>query len=150
MCETLECLHAVPLFATLTARELKRLESLFHERRYGAGEVIFEQGDEGLGVYVIIQGKVRIQLDSRAKENELARLGPGQYFGELALLDGAPRSATAIAEEPSRLIGFFRPEFLEILESHGAVGTKISLQLARQTGQRLREILSGKSIESAA
>jgi len=145
LCETMVCLHRVPLFSSLTKRELKRLEPLFHDRRYAADEVVFEQGEEGLGMYVVVEGKVKISTRNGTGEKPLAELGNGQFFGELALLDGAPRSATAIATEPCRLIGFFRTEFLELLETNGRAGTKISLELARMTSSRLRQTLEGQA-----
>jgi CRP/FNR family cyclic AMP-dependent transcriptional regulator len=151
LCETMQVLHKVPLFSTLSLRQLKRLEPLLHVRNYQAGEVIFDQADEGLGMYVVVTGRVRICIrHENEKEKELAVLESGQFFGELALLDGAPRTATAVAVEPSKLVGFFRPEFLEILESHRQTGTKISLQLARLTGARLRKTLEGEAACSAS
>jgi CRP/FNR family cyclic AMP-dependent transcriptional regulator len=94
-------------------------------------------------MYIILNGRVRIFRREGDTEHEIALLGPGAYFGELALLDGAPRTANAVAVENSCLVGFFRPEFLEILETHGRIGAKISLALARITGTRLRKTLTG-------
>lgn len=150
LCGTMSCLHQVPLFSSLSKRELKRLEHLLHDRRYTANEVVFEQGEEGLGMYVVVEGKVQITTHNGDGAKPLAELGNGQFFGELALLDGAPRSATVTAMEPSRLIGFFRTEFLELLETNGRTGTKISLQLARMTGSRLRQTLEGQATNGAA
>ncbi len=150
LCTTMNCLHQVPLFSSLTRRELKRLEPLFHDRRYAAGEVVFEQGEEGLGMYVVVAGKVQIKTENGKESKPLAELGSGQFFGELALLDGAPRSATAVALEPSQLIGFYRTEFIEMLETNGRAGTKISLQLARMTGSRLRQTLEGQATNGSA
>jgi CRP-like cAMP-binding protein len=151
LCATMNCMHQVPLFSSLTTRELRKLEPLFHDRRYSPGEVVFEQGEEGLGMYVIVTGKVNITSQSKGKQAKvLAELGVGHFFGELALLDGAPRTATATATEPCRLVGFYRTEFLDILETHGRMGTKISLQLARMTGARLRQTLEGEAACGAA
>ncbi|MEM6822765.1 MAG: cyclic nucleotide-binding domain-containing protein [Verrucomicrobiota bacterium] len=152
LCETLACLHQIPLFSSLSVRELRRLEPIFHDRRYDTGEVIFDQGEEGLGMYVVVSGKVRIFTKAESpdgSEKELALLGTGQFFGELALLDGEKRTASAIAVEPSRLVGFFRPEFLSVLETHGRAGTKISLQLAKLTAFRLRQTLEGPATTSS-
>lgn len=150
LCETMRCLHQVPLFSSLSSKELKRLEPLFHDRRYAEGEVVFEQGEEGLGMYVVVEGKVQILTRNRNQTKPIADLVGGSFFGELALLDGAPRSATAIAQTPSRLIGFFRTEFLELLETNGRAGTKISLQLARMTAERLRQTLQGQATNGSA
>ncbi|MGF1679460.1 MAG: Crp/Fnr family transcriptional regulator [Candidatus Methylacidiphilales bacterium] len=145
----MKCLHQVPLFSTLTHAELKRLEPILHERCYDAGEVVFEQGETGLGMYVVISGEIRISVRGAGGERDLARLTEGQFFGDLALLDGAERTATAVAQAPSRLIGFFRPEFMDLLETHRKVGTKLSLQLARMIGARLREHLRSDSAGAA-
>ena len=145
LCETMECLHRVPLFSSLSKRELKRLEPLLHDRRYTTDEVVFEQGEEGLGMYVVVEGKVQVSTHNGNGEKPLAELGNGQFFGELALLDGAPRTATVRAKEPCRLIGFFRTEFLELLETNGRTGTKISLELARISSARLRQTLEGQA-----
>jgi len=141
----MNCLHQVPLFSSLSPRELKLLEPLFHERRYAAGEVVFEQGEEGLGMYIVVEGNIQISNSNGEQNKLIAELGGGHFFGELALLDGAPRSATAKAVAPSYLIGFFRTEFLEVLETHGRTGTKISLQLARMTSARLRDFIESQT-----
>lgn len=71
---------------------------------------------------------------------EVARLGVGAFFGELALLDGAPRSANARAVDNARLAVFFRDDFLELLDTHGRIASKIARQLARHIGGRMREM----------
>ena len=73
-------------------------------RDFPAGAVIFEEGDPGSRMYVIQSGEVRILKRVGAREITLARLGAGEAFGEMALLEGQPRSATAIVEAPSRIL----------------------------------------------
>ncbi len=141
----LQLLKKVELFSDLKPRELRALEPIIHERCYVPEEIVFEQGQEGLGMYVLIKGKIRLFRHVDGHQRELALLEPGAYFGELALLDGSPRAASAVALEDSSLIGFFRPEFLEILETHGRIGAKISLALARTISTRLRQTLDGNS-----
>ncbi|MEO0452906.1 MAG: cyclic nucleotide-binding domain-containing protein [Verrucomicrobiota bacterium] len=142
--EVLAALSKVELFSELTNRELKILEPIIHERLFVPDEIVFEEEQEGLGMYLVLEGKIQIVRTKGKKLEEIATLEPGNYFGELALLDGAPRSATAIALESSRLAGFFRPEFFEIMETHGRLGAKISLSLARLTGRRFRNALADK------
>jgi CRP-like cAMP-binding protein len=144
----LQLLKGIPLFSSLKTRELKILESILHERTYVEDEVIFEEGDEGLGMYIVLEGKIRISRKAMIGSKEVTRLGPGHFFGELSLLDGGPRSATAVASESARLFGFFRPEFLEILEKYDRIGAKISFQLARLSAQRLRQSLDGTQVSS--
>lgn len=133
-------LRSIPMFSRLTPQEFRIIAQIAHERRYLPGEFIFEEGDEGLGMYAVLEGSVRIHRPGRDGANrEIALVKAGGYFGELALLDGFPRSASATAVEATRLLFFFRPEFLDILETHGRLGAKLSLEIARHTAQRLRQ-----------
>ena len=122
----LERLHSLSLFVNLTPVELQIVDGLLHERNYLAGEVIFDEGEEGHAIYIVASGEVMIsrreQGDggraARPGANEqaafhrrrqgdtghLAQLGPGTFFGELALLDNSPRSAQARAASACQLI----------------------------------------------
>ena len=139
--ERLAVLRKVALFATLKTRELKLVERILLERRFIADEVIFEEGDEGLGMYIVVEGEVKVMRKTASGKQELARMHPGSYFGEMALLEGTPRMASAVAVTGARVLVLFRPEFFNILETHGHTGAKISLQLARLSSIRLRESL---------
>ena len=87
-------LKDVPLFASLNKRELSTVGRLLHEREYKGGEVIFDEGEEGQALYVVFSGEVIIARKSRP-DTPLAELGPGDFFGDLALIDSAPRAAPA-------------------------------------------------------
>ncbi|MBS4027653.1 MAG: cyclic nucleotide-binding domain-containing protein [Ignavibacteriales bacterium] len=126
----------VPIFSTLQKRELRNVALIVHDRTYAPGEHIFYQQDPGLGMYVIKEGEVSIKLES--PEKELARLKEGAFFGELALLDESPRSASAIAVTQCQLIGFFRPDLFKLVEKNPRTGLKIVLKLAEIIGERLR------------
>jgi CRP-like cAMP-binding protein len=137
---TLDILRKVPIFSDLSQSELKALERIVHKRSYQINEVVFNMGEPGVGMYIIEQGAVSIALPTSEKENykELALLKDGDFFGELALLDEEPRSATAIAKQPTQLIGFFHPDLFGILETKPKTGIKILLKLASMIGERLR------------
>jgi len=121
-----ELLAQVGLFADLTATELVGLATLMRPRRYAKDEVIYLRGDAGTAFYVIATGKVKIALTSPdGKELILRRLGPGGFHGELALLDDEPRSADAIATEPSVLLVLQREAFRTFLTDHPAVAAKL-------------------------
>ena len=137
--ERLAVLKKVALFATLKTKELKLVEQILLERHFIADEVIFEEGDEGLGMYIVVEGEVKMLRKGGGFKQEIARMQPGSYFGEMALLEGTPRMASAVAVTDTRVLVLFRPEFLNILETRGYTGAKISLQLARQSSIRLRE-----------
>lgn len=136
-------LRRVPLFAGLNRREWTLVEHVLHRRRYEAGEVIFRQNEPGLGMYIVVKGSVEVvregpvEKGERQPERVLATLEPGSFFGEIALLNETPRSATARARVPSLLMGLFQPDLLGLVQREARLGTKILLPLARITGQRL-------------
>lgn len=135
----LEALRAVPLFSELKNSELKRLLRIMHERTYQPGEVIFREGDLGAGMFIIKKGAVRIVVRMPgATERELATLGDHQFFGEMALLEDAPRSASAVAIDRTELLGFFEPDLEGLLERDSRLGSKVLWQLARLMATRLR------------
>ena len=134
-----ERLRALSLFVNLTPRELKVVEGLLHERQFLKDEVIFDKGDEGQAIYIIIDGSVLIWPQGRPVDGKIIELGPGTFFGDLALLDNSVRSAQARAAMDTTLAVFFRADFMSLLETHGLIASKISLQLARHIGRRLRE-----------
>jgi CRP-like cAMP-binding protein len=121
-----EQLARVGLFADLSSSELSGLAALMRPRSYARDEVIYLRGDPGTAFYVLATGRVKIALTSPdGKELILRRLGPGDFHGELALLDDEPRSADAIATEPSVLLVLQRDQFRQFLAEHPAVATKL-------------------------
>src|SRR5262245_32550066 len=86
----LATLKQLPLFSTLSRRELRIVDSLLHDRRYVKGEIIFDEGDEGQSVYVVLGGRVLICRQGEPETGRLAVLDAGVVFGELALIDDAP------------------------------------------------------------
>ena len=136
---TEELLSKVPAFVELSLREIKEVAQIVHKREYAAGEPVFYQGDPGLGMYIIQEGRVSISIqDADGNEKDLAVLSEGDFFGEVALLDESPRSATAVCKTDCLLIGFFRPDLFEIIEKNTVLGVKIVLKLAEIVAQRLR------------
>lgn len=133
-------LSKVPAFADLSARELRGVAAIVHKREYKAGEPVFYQGDPGLGMYIIQEGEVSIRIaEHEGEDKELAVLFEGDFFGELALLDESPRSASAICRTDCSLIGFFRTDLFELIEQKTDLGIKIVLKLAEILALRLRK-----------
>lgn len=129
----LQALARVDLFAELPASELAALAACLRRRRFARGEVVFLQGDPGTTLYVIESGRVKIVRTSpEGKEAQLNLLGPGDFFGDLALLDGEPRSADAVTVEPSQLLLLQRDDFLRFLEGHPSVAQKLLAVLSRR------------------
>ena len=139
-------LQALTLFATLNVRELRLVEGLLHERDYLGGEVIFDAGEEGQAIYIVFSGKVVISRPD-TPHDVIAELGPGTFFGEMALLDNAERSGQARALIPSHLGVMFRTDFQSLLETDARTASKVSMQLARHLGRRLRKATFGDPAE---
>jgi CRP-like cAMP-binding protein len=130
-------LSDIPIFQDLNRRELKIIKKILHKREYKKDEVVFKEGELGLGMYILVSGMVHIVCGS--EKQLLAELRDGDFFGELALLDDEPRSATAIAKEASVLLGFFKPELLDIITRNPKMGCKILFKLAWVIGERLKK-----------
>jgi CRP/FNR family cyclic AMP-dependent transcriptional regulator len=125
----------------------KRQEREQDIRKYRSGEDIFKQNEAGVGMYIIVKGRVDISvlddnLTERDREKEIivTTLEAGDFFGELSLVEEiSTRSATARASEDSILIGFFKSDLLEILDRSPEAGIKIVFRLAEVLGRRLKE-----------
>ena len=135
-------LRQLALFSTLSRLELRVVDGLLHERRFLKGEIIFDEGEEGQALHVVIAGKVLICKQGQ-ETRPLATLSAGSFFGELALLDDAPRSAQARAAGNCKLLVLFRGDFLGLMQSHGLIASKIAMQLARHLASRVRSMSRG-------
>ena len=117
-----ESLSHVPFFAGLDAATLQQVATSVRTRRFRRGEVIFHLGDPGDALFILVLGEVKISLPSETGEEAiLATLHPGDVFGELALLDGAPRSASASALVPTEVIVLPRDRFRALIATQPAV-----------------------------
>ncbi len=124
------------LFGRLSPAELQTLESSVQIQPFSPGNVIFKEGDTGNGLYMIREGVVRIS--ALVNENErriLSRLGPGDFFGEMAVVDNEPRSATASTEDETKLYFIPREDMVRMLEHSPA----LAVSLVREFSLRLRE-----------
>jgi CRP-like cAMP-binding protein len=130
-------LKRIPVFDGLNPRDLLQIEKILHEREYRAEERIFLQGDPGLGMYIIIEGNVEIV--SEPGHHLLTVLHEGEFFGELALLDESPRTATAVAQSPCRLLCLVQSDLYDLIDRNPKLGVKILVQLARTIGERLKK-----------
>lgn len=139
----LDKLRALALFVDLAPGELAIVDALLHEREFLKDEIVFDQGEDGQAIYIVLDGAVVICRQGEPETGRLATLGPGTFFGDVALLENLPRTAQARAAENSRLAVFFRADFTGLMETHGVIASKISLQLARHMGRRLREAAAG-------
>jgi CRP/FNR family cyclic AMP-dependent transcriptional regulator len=129
--KNVEQLQHVPLFSACTERELAPIVRAMDEVSVGAGKEIVGQGTLGHDFYLIVSGGATVSRDGVT----VAQLGPGQYFGELALLDGGLRNATVTITEPTDLLVLGQREFAAVLDSSPGVARKLLTQMAA----RLRE-----------
>jgi len=127
--EKVELLGRIPLFAACTRRELIEVALVADEREAGADEVLMEQGQPGREFFVLIDGTVVVRRHGR----KLANLGPGDWFGEIALLTFKPRSATVTAISPCRLLVIQDRSFRRVVEAT----PRIALRVLGSVSQRL-------------
>ncbi len=140
----LQYLKRLSLFKKLSTRELRELNELLHERSYQKDEVIFDEGDAGLGLYIVVSGKVKLLSSHTALQKLAPEILPGDFFGELALFEEAHRTARALATEPTELLALFRTEFFSLLERDCGIAAKILFELSRTVVLRSRKLLSSQ------
>lgn len=135
-------LRGLNIFADLDDASLKELGGLFKERVFERNEIIFEEGSIGNTMMIITSGEVRISQKAEAQaetEEALVILKKGDVFGEMALLEDLPRSATTIAHTSAITLEISREDFLNYIFSNSKNGVKILLKLCRTLSSRLRE-----------
>ncbi|HEX4047757.1 MAG TPA: cyclic nucleotide-binding domain-containing protein [Elusimicrobiota bacterium] len=134
-------LQSLELFSGLKGGEIGALVHALHARTYRPGEVIFMEGDIGRALFIMESG--RVELTRRGADGQpvvLYTLKPGEFFGEMALLESLPRSATATAAENTRLHLLYRTKLDALLQSEPRIGVSIMGHLARLLSARLRRV----------
>jgi CRP/FNR family transcriptional regulator len=136
--DTLELLHRVPVFAALAEDELARVAEVAVPRKFGAGEVVFREGDESSTCYIVRSGHARaVREHTDGRSITLANFGPGDIFGEFAMFDDERRSATV---EPTEAIAILGGDMRRLLREHPDIAVKLIsalVQRLRQTNERL-------------
>jgi CRP-like cAMP-binding protein len=138
--DSTKILEKVDIFRGLSQRQLESLAQISHEKEYRAGEAVFTEHSSGAEVYIIKKGKVCIELGLKGKSNTatIQRLGAGQIFGELALVDKRSRSATAICDSDCEIITIDRDKLDELFEQDSRLGYVVMRNLAQLLAERLR------------
>jgi len=124
---SVEALQRVPLFSDLSRQELKRIASVFKERRFAAGETVIQQGSGGAAFFVINSGEASVSVNGRQQRV----LGPGDSFGELALIDEGIRTATVTASTELLCSGVTFWDFRPLVEESGVIGWKLLQSMVR-------------------
>ncbi len=136
-------LKHVSLFQHLSNEDLERLAGSFRQRRLAKGEALFRKGAKGDALYIIKKGRIKISVSSHTgDEAVLVIFSAADFFGEMALLDGEPRSADALALEPTELLLLSRPDFISFLSSNkdAMLGVLVALsQRLRRTDDLLED-----------
>ncbi len=141
-----DSIEKIPLFQPLTKKELRRIADSLYLRRYRPDEFIFRAGEPGLGMYIIHAGSVRIQRPDEPDPDAsgpLMELGPGDFFGEMALFQENVHLVSAKAHTYAVLLGFFRPDLMALSHYHPRLGCKLLLALGRVISDRFRASLTG-------
>jgi len=132
--ERIELLKSIPLFESLEEEHIVTLAAKLREVAIDKDTSVFSQGDEGDAMYIIVDGSVDIVAGSGKQKATVASLFKQQYFGELSLLDGAPRSATAIASRKTSLLALERDDFVEFVRKR----PEAALSIMHEVGERMR------------
>jgi CRP-like cAMP-binding protein len=125
---SIDVLKRVPLFSGLDNRELEQIANSMRERSVSAGDVVLEQGAGGAGFFVVDQGRADVTVDG----DHVATIGPGDYFGEIALLTGSDRTATVTATTDMRCYGMTSWDFKPLVESNSAIAWKLLTAMAQK------------------
>ncbi len=145
----LQLLARVPLFAGLSRRQLGKLLVKLFEKRYEANETIFREGDPGKALFVVLDGKISIARAADGSEKPLALLGPGAYFGELALIDDQPRFAGARADDETVLLILYKSHFDDLIEGQKALAIQVMENLLKTLASYVRAEQSRSALRAA-
>jgi CRP-like cAMP-binding protein len=130
-------LRSLPAFRLVELDDLRTLAERCQEKGYRPAERVFTEGELGSSLFIILRGTVAVSQGAGARMTEIARLGPGSYFGEYAIFDGGPRTATAAATEAGcRLLVLDRQTFIQFGEKH----PKVLLEIIRGLTRNIRRL----------
>jgi CRP/FNR family cyclic AMP-dependent transcriptional regulator len=145
-----ELLANIPLFESLIPADLDALSRRLEQAEFADGDVIFRQGDQGSSLFIIEDGAVEISYGEGRGRITLATLFAGQYFGELSLFDGSPRSATATAARGSRLMRLDREDLVDFINKNPSAALRIIAEMSerlRQTNELMSQQVSRNVLE---
>ena len=126
--QLVERLRTVPLFSGCSTRELASLSQFLKVVDFPAGREIVKEGNTGTGLHVLLEGETKVVVRNRTRQ----RLRPGDFFGEISLLDRGPRMATVVAETPVRTLSLSSWNFRAALKQHPSMALKMLEEMARR------------------
>lgn len=134
----IELIKSLPVFKGLSMRELVMIERIIHQRKYSDGEIIFGENTPGAGMYIVKEGEVVIKKNTyNDREIELAVIGEQSFFGEMALIDEVPRSASAEARKDTVLLAFCKPDLENLKERNPKIALTVTTNIAQLVCRRL-------------
>ena len=136
--DRIQFLKTVPFFNELSHRQLKTVSDTVFERNYETDELIFEEGQPGAALFLILDGKVAVEMRRENHTTILAILERGEFLGEMALLDEAPRSANARSLEQTYTLALYRNDLSQLIQRDPQTACQIYRALAHMVGDRLR------------
>jgi CRP/FNR family transcriptional regulator, cyclic AMP receptor protein len=122
---SLQLLGSVGLFEGLSQKELTQVHRQAREGEFSAGDVIVTEGETGVGFHLILSGRAKVLAGKRT----IATLGPGDFFGELSLIDRGPRTATVVANTPLKTLSLVSWEFLPMLDRNPSIARKLLIAI---------------------
>jgi len=134
--ERILLLREIPIFAELPPEDLKLVAETAYEEWYPQNTVVFHQGDEGGMMSVIVEGSLQVLVSANGTEQELAQRGPGEFVGEMSIIESVPRSATLRAQTDVRVLAIDGETFKQILRER----PDVSFAVLRSLSRRLREM----------
>jgi CRP-like cAMP-binding protein len=134
-----EFLRMIPFFEHMSNKQLRVLAQYIHERRYEENEYLFELNHPGAALFIISKGEVAVETtNDPSTATQLAVIKPGEFLGELALIDESPRSAAARALKPTKAFALFRGDLLKLEKTEPEIACEILRALAIIIGERLK------------
>jgi CRP/FNR family cyclic AMP-dependent transcriptional regulator len=124
----LNLLKTIPIFSSCSRKEIGAIGRITKEVTFDPGVAICREGETGVGLHIVVEGETKVQIGGRTRR----RLGPGAFFGEVAVLDGGPRTATVIAETPVRTLSIPSWSFKTLLRSQPSLSTKMLEEVCRR------------------
>ncbi len=144
-------LRRIFFFKDLSDGEIRLVADACHEERYSSGEILFTEGSAADRCYIVLEGRVEVWRDyDEAAPSLLGVHGPGHFFGELALLDELPRSATVVARENARVLFLYREDFRNLIRSHSSIALSIMVSISfmlRSSNEVFLEDLKKRNLE---
>ena len=134
--ETAELLSKVPIFSELSKRELQGIAGAAKEVSHREGSVLAREGESGIGFFLIVDGTARAEVGGRTR----TRMGPGDFFGEISLIDGGPRTATVVAETRVTTLALTQWVFKSLVESNPSIASKMLKVMAARLRSSSKEL----------